>query len=90
MTSANLNDGVGVVRGNAVVGEQGIQETSEHAPLRGPHAEGQRGGCVVAYPHHLDGRVRKSSIQFQREVFNTRVLRLVISLEGTIVLNVEL
>ncbi|CDQ60741.1 unnamed protein product [Oncorhynchus mykiss] len=24
-----------------------------HAPLRGPSVEGQHGGCVVAYPHHL-------------------------------------
>ena len=45
-----LNDGVGVVRCHAVVGQQGVQgaRTSER-----PHVQGQRGGCVVAYPYHL-------------------------------------
>ena len=33
--------------------EQGVQEGTEHAPLRGPHVEDQRGGCVVTYPYHL-------------------------------------
>ena len=33
--------------------EQGVQEGTEHAPLRGPRVKGQRGGGVVAYPHHL-------------------------------------
>ena len=48
-----LNDGVGVVPGRAVMSEQGVQEGTEHAPLRGPHVEDQRGGCVVPYPYHL-------------------------------------
>ena len=34
--------------------------------------------------------VRKSRIQFQREVFSPRVVRLVMSLEGTMVLNAAL
>jgi hypothetical protein len=34
--------------------------------------------------------VRMSRNQFQREVFSSRVLSLVMSLEGTIVLNAEL
>ena len=62
-----LNDGVGVMLGHAVVGEQGI-------PLRGPRVEDQCGRCVVAYP----------------TLFGPRVLSLVMSFEGTMVLNAEL
>ena len=42
-----LNDGVGVVPGCAVMSEQGVQEGTKHAPLRGPWVEDQCGGCVV-------------------------------------------
>ena len=35
------------------VSEQGVQEGTEHAPLRGPCVEHQRGGCVITYPYHL-------------------------------------
>ena len=48
-----LNDGVGVLPGHVVVGEQGVQEGTEHALLGGPSVEGQRGKCVPTYPHHL-------------------------------------
>ena len=48
-----LNDGVGVVPGRAVMSEQGVQEGTEHAPLRGPCVEDQRGRCVATYPYHL-------------------------------------
>ena len=41
------------MRGHAVVGEQGVQERDQNAPLWGPSVEDQRGGDVVAYPHHL-------------------------------------
>jgi hypothetical protein len=41
------------VCGHAIMGEQGAQEGTEHAPLRGPPVEVQRGGSVVAYPHQL-------------------------------------
>ena len=34
-----LNDCVGVVPGRAVMSEQGVQEGTEHAPLRGPCVE---------------------------------------------------
>jgi len=37
--------------GHAVVGEQGVQERAQNAPLWGPRVEDQRGGDVVAYPH---------------------------------------
>ncbi|XP_070298063.1 kelch domain-containing protein 3-like, partial [Salvelinus sp. IW2-2015] len=33
--------------------EQGVQEGTEHATLRDPCVEEQRGGFVVSYPHHL-------------------------------------
>ena len=47
------NDGVGVVPGSAVMSEQGVQEGTEHASLRGSCVEDQCGGCVVTYPYHL-------------------------------------
>ena len=50
-----LNDGVGGVPGRAVTSEQGVQEGIEHAPLRGPCVEDQRGGWGVTYPYHLGG-----------------------------------
>ena len=36
---SKLNDGVGVVLGRAVMSEQGVQEGTEHAPLRGYRVE---------------------------------------------------
>jgi hypothetical protein len=48
-----FNDAVGVMCGNAVMGEQGVQEGTKHSPIKGPLIEGHRGECVVAYPHHL-------------------------------------
>ena len=53
MSSAKLDDGVGVMPGHAVMSEQGVQEGTEHAPLGGPCVEDQRGRCVVTYPCHL-------------------------------------
>ena len=41
------------MRGHAVMGEQGVQERAENAPLWGPSVEDQRGRDVVTYPHHL-------------------------------------
>jgi hypothetical protein len=38
---------------HTVVGEQGVQEGTKHAPLRGPGVENQSGRCVAAYPYHL-------------------------------------
>ena len=70
---------------HADVGKQEIQEGAKHPPLEGPRVEGQRDGCVVAYRP-----VRRSRIQLQRDVFSPRVLSLVTSLEGTMVLNAEL
>jgi hypothetical protein len=67
------------------VSEQGVQEGTKHAPLRGPRVEGKHGECVVAYLHHLG-----EAPQEVQEVFSPRVLSLVMSLEGTMVLNAEL
>ena len=41
------------MHGHAVLGEQGVQERAQNAPLWGPSVEEQRGGDVVTYPHHL-------------------------------------
>ena len=53
ITDSKLDDGVGVVPGHALVGEQGLQEGTVHAPLRGSSVEAPRGRCVVTYPHQL-------------------------------------
>ena len=53
------------------------------------HPRGPGGRCVVTYPYHLGVAIRKSRIQLQREVFSPRVLHLVLSFEGTMVLNAE-
>jgi hypothetical protein len=38
------------VPGHSVMSEQGVQEGTEHAPLRGPRVEDQHGECVVYLP----------------------------------------
>ena len=45
---SKLNDGVGVVFGHAVVGEQGVQKGTKYTPLT--DLENQLGRCVVANP----------------------------------------
>ena len=63
--------------------EQGVQEWTEHAPLRDPD---------VLFPTLTTwGRpVMKPRIQVQRVVFSPRGISLVMSCEGTMVLNAEL
>jgi hypothetical protein len=41
------------VPGQAITGEQGIQEVAEHAPMCGPCVENQQSGGVVSYLHFL-------------------------------------
>jgi hypothetical protein len=41
------------VYGYAVMGEQGVQEGAQNAPLWGPSVEDHRSGDVVTYLHHL-------------------------------------
>ena len=70
--------------GDAIIVEQGVQEGTEHATLRV--------SIVVLLPNLTTWGwpVRKSRTQLQMEVFSPRVLSLVMSLEGTMVLNAEL
>ena len=42
-----VNNGVVVVFGHTVVGEQGVQEGTKYTPLRGCSVEDQRGRRVV-------------------------------------------
>ena len=68
--------------------EQGVQEGTEHAPLRGPGVEDQHVLLPTLTPW---GRpVRKARIELQREVFSRRGPSLMMSLEGKMVLNTEL
>ena len=41
-----LNDGVGVMPGRAVMSEQGVQEGTEYAPLRGPQSGTTNDSCL--------------------------------------------
>ena len=70
---------------------RGEQEGTEHARLRGPPNLRVSVVDVLLPTLTTWGRpVWKARIQFQREVFSPRVLSLVMSLEGTMVLNPEL
>ena len=89
MSLANLMVLLGVVPGRAVMSEQGVQEGTEHVP-EGPRVEDQHDVCVVTYLTTSGRPIRKSRIQLQREVFSPRILNLVMSFEGTMVLNAEL
>ena len=50
---SKLDDGVGVVQSQTVIGEQGIQQRAEDTPLGKPCVKSQCGGGVVASPHSL-------------------------------------
>ena len=69
---------------------QGVQEGTEHAPLRGVLLRMSVADVLLRTLTIWGRPVRKSGIQLQREVFSPRVLCLVMSLEGIMVLNVEL
>ena len=84
-----FNDGFGVVPGRAVMNEQGVQEGTEHAPMRGPSVEDEHGECVVTYPYHLGAVRQEVQDPVAEEGVGTRVLSLVMSFEGTM-LNAEL
>ena len=66
--------------------EQGVQERTEHAPLRGHRVRISVADVLLSTLTTWGRPVRKSRIQLQREVFSPRVM----SFEGTIVLNAEL
>ena len=77
------------MHGHAVMGEQGVQEGSEHAPLWGPSVEDQRSGGIVSYLHHLEaahqevqdpiaqGRVKNQGLKLNDELgeYSTMVLK---------------
>jgi hypothetical protein len=78
---------------HAVVGEQGVQEGTKHAPLRGPSVVDQRGRFVVVYPYNLGAACQEVQDPVAEGVpglFSPRVLSLVMSFVGTMVLNAEL
>jgi hypothetical protein len=85
-----LNDGVGVVPSRAVMSEQGVQEGTEHAPLRGPGLRISMADVLLPILTTWGWPIRKSMIQLQREGFSPRILSLVMSFERTMVLNTEL
>ena len=87
---SKLNDGVGVVFGHSVVGEQGIQERSKYTPLRGPSVKNQHGRLVVAYSYHLGTARREVQDPVAERGVKSQSLSLVMSFVGTMVLNAEL
>ena len=72
------------MHGHAVVGEQGIQDRAQNAPLWGPSVEDQRGGDVVTYPHHLGAARQEVQYPVAQGGVKTQ------GLEGTMLLNAEL
>jgi hypothetical protein len=65
------------------MGEQGLQEEAEHAPLRSTSVVDLRSGDVVSYLPHLGVACPQGGVE-------TQGLSLMMSLEGTMVLNAEL
>ena len=71
--------------GHAVMGEQGVQKGTEHAPLRAPVLRITVADVWLPTLTTWGQPVRKFRIQLHREVFSPSVLSFV----GTIVLNAE-
>ena len=76
--------------GHAAMGEQGVQEGTEHPPLRGTIPQISVADVLLPTLTTWGRLVMKSRIQLQREWFSPRVLSLVMSFEDTMVLNAEL
>ena len=72
------------------MGEQGVQERAENAPLWGPSVEDQRRGMIVSYLHHLGAARQEIQYPVAQGGSRPRVSSLMMSLEGTMVLNAEL
>ena len=70
------------MHGHAVMGEQGVQEGAEHTPLWSPSVEDQQSEDIVSYLHHLCAA--------RQDVQDPIASSLMMSLEGTMVLNAEL
>ena len=77
------------MHGHAVVGEQGIQERAQNAPLWGPSVEDQRSGDVVSQLHHLVAARQKVQDPIAQGGVDTQGSSLMMSLEGTIVMNAD-
>jgi hypothetical protein len=69
------------------MGEQGVQEGTLHTPLREPALRISVADVLLPTLTTWGQPIRKSRIQLQREVFCPRVLSLVISFEGTMILD---
>ena len=69
---------------------QGVQEGTKHAPLRDPVLRISMADVLLPTLTTWGRPVRKSRFQLQREVFSPRVVTLVMSFVGTMVLNAEL
>jgi hypothetical protein len=74
---SKLIDGVGVMPGRAVMSEQGSQEGTKHASMRGPVLRISLAYVLLPTHSTWGWPIRKARIQLQREVFSPRVLRLV-------------
>ena len=77
------------MHGHAVMGEQGVQERAQNAPLWGPSVEDLRGGDVVAYPHHLGAARQEVQYPVAQGGVETQGLELDDEFKGTMVLNAE-
>ena len=72
------------------MGEQGVQEWTEHTPLGCSSVEDQHTDVLLPTLTTWGRPVRKSRIHLQREVFSPMFLSLVMNFEGTMLLNAEL
>jgi hypothetical protein len=72
------------------VGEQGVQERAKNAHLWDPSVEDQRTGDVVSYLHHLGMARQEVQDPVAQGGMRPMFSSLIMSLEGTKVLNAEL
>lgn len=73
----------------SLIGVEGVQQGTEHTPLRSSGVEGVRDEVLLLMPATYVLAVRKLRTHLHREKFSLRSLSLVASLEGTKVLNTE-
>ena len=82
MKSANLMMVLKSCRSHTVICEPEVQEGTKYAPLRGPLVVGQRGGCVVAYPHYLGAARQEVQYPVAEGVFQSQGPSLIDELGG--------
>ena len=70
--------------------EQGVQEGTEHAPLRDPVLRISVADVLLQTLTTWEWPIRKPRIQLQKVMFIPMGLSLLMSFEGTMVLNAEL